>query len=563
MPSDAHTFTLGPNLDSPLQSSIAEWFQAKGTSTLIAEDRGNEAPYDYLAFARESQLFTRTMVPERLGSEDAQWNPKTIFETSENLAFHGFMNWLMWHVTYLGTLPVWMSENSVVQRHYVEALEWGMPSAYGMSEKAAGADWKHTVTELRMKSGKTILSGEKNYAGNAQFSPIITTFVKDRRDSNESFAFVVVSAGKKGYRKRGNAVSEQMYVCDFTLNDYAVSESSLIQSGPQAFNDAVNTINIGKVNLASAALGVHSRILMETYGHLSSRSIFGKKTADFGQNRQNLAVAALRSHIMRAFLAACRNSMERASNSDQRYIVLNSIAKVLVTEMAERSIIDLTDAASALTFEADSPIYSLRNYVGYLPRLEGTKYVNIMQSTKSMNSYFSGSGLASDSGGPVGPEYLLSQRSLGGFKKTRFGGWQEKLASAGKCKQTQLLIQAVSEIASWAGQNPVALADGDERLIQAAGEVYFKTVAICEISENAEYSREILQSMIGLMSTDLASTVIAHRNALDQTGLRCRAVIESLSGIDWEIPEDHMINEIDREAKRLAASLHTFNGGDC
>ena len=44
-----------------------------------------------------------------------------------------------------------------------------------------------------------------------------------------------------------------MYVSEFRLEDYPVREQDLLHTGRAAFDAALNTVNVGKFNLCTAA----------------------------------------------------------------------------------------------------------------------------------------------------------------------------------------------------------------------------------------------------------------------------------------------------------------------
>ncbi|MDO4609276.1 acyl-CoA dehydrogenase family protein [Corynebacterium sp.] len=513
-----HYPQVAPDRSSSISRIIHSWFDEKSQASIVSEDRTKTAPYDYLAFLRETQLLTKTI---GLPTEDGTgWDVDHIFDASEALAFHGFVQWLMWHVSSLGVLPVWMSAPTEMRDRYEAWLATGLPAAFAMSEKAAGADWRKTRTILTTRAeGVLTLHGEKNYAGNAQFSPMVSTFVVDTADKEPSFAFVRTSAGRPGYTVRKNAVPEQMYVCDFTLTDYRVPNEDVISRGPQAFRDAVNTINIGKVNLATAALGLHSRMLLETFAHLERRTIFKTRTSEFGQNREIISRAIARNAAMRCYLEGCRRAMRRASQRDESYIVLNSMAKALVTELLERSVTELTDAASAFSFEIDSPVYALRKYISYLPRLEGTKYVNLAQTLKSAKTYVARRRLHADSTGTsdgsfsIGRDYLLSPRGLGGFRQNVGSAPVERREDIDFDKTSHPVLEVMEVIEEWIHHTSLSMPTSNQATNQALGEVYGWLVIATTLIDT-EDSVYFLESHLGVVGDELLRVLSSRRSIL-------------------------------------------------
>lgn len=518
---------------SDVQIEISRWFAEKGAEALAAEDVSRAFPDDYVHFLRDRSILSRTLCPAWIGGPEAEWSPRTIFATSENLAFGSFTHWLMWHVTSLSVLPVWMSGSLELQGVYAEALRNGHVGSFGMSEKGAGADWRKTSTTLTKSEHGLVLNGAKHYVGNAQVSPIITTFAAGGPADSESFSFVRVSAEGPGFHLVRNAVPEQMFVAEFELEDYAVSGSDIIVSGRDAFFDAVNTINIGKVNLATAAVGLASRALLETYRHTSSRTLFGVRTSDFGQNKEILSESAVWVLAMRAFLAQCADRMESASRDDRSYIVFNSAAKVFVTEMSESVIRSLTDAASAYSFESQSPLNVIRKFSAYLPRLEGTKYVNLMQMIKSSKAFVGSSGKSPgrDSGeaGPAGAEYLLSHRGLGGFESIDFGDWQSSLEAVSGLSNGAVFREFCLGFARWVAENDTPKG---ERAIEAIGDLYCIVIFGSEIANAVSRldSAQLWDATYGLVCGEALRVLLRHRTVLDELGFATQDLLVELAG---------------------------------
>ncbi len=55
---------------------------------------------------------------------------------------------------------------------------------------------------------------------------------------------------------RRNLVNVQSYVAEYALNDYPISDADLLSTGQDAWDAALNTINIGKFNLGWASIGI-------------------------------------------------------------------------------------------------------------------------------------------------------------------------------------------------------------------------------------------------------------------------------------------------------------------
>ena len=61
--------------------------------------------------------------------------------------------------------------------------------------------------------------------------------------------------------------ASQNYVAEFALHDYPLTEADLLHKGRDAWDAALNTVNIGKYNLGWASIGICTHALYEAVTH--------------------------------------------------------------------------------------------------------------------------------------------------------------------------------------------------------------------------------------------------------------------------------------------------------
>lgn len=506
------------NYDTSVEADIRDWFRVRGANVTTRNEADRRHPDDFAEFVASSQLLSRTLVPTDDPLRQG-WSPTRAAGTSAALASHSFTEWLMWHVSSLAALPVWMSPNQDSKDTYRSGFERGVFGAFGMSERAAGADWRHTQSVISRDGDRYIAHGQKDYAGNAQSSELVTTFARLVDGDGSSYAFFRADSRRQGYIVERNVVPEQMYVAQFRLDGYSFGSDDLITSGDQAFADAVNTLNVGKFNLATASVAMGRRALAETFQHTSSRALFGSRVSDFGQIRRGLNDAAIRLVALQAFNEATVESLERASDGDNSHRFMTSVAKSLVTQQAVHVVRDLGDVISAKAFETESMFRIMAQYVEWLPRLEGTRYVNMMQSIRAAQAFYAhlrepavSPGTA---GGPSGVPYLLSQRPLGGLEHTSFTHIDLSLLPAdhGDVDKFLQLVTAMSELFV---ERPPRSAD-NEAAIEALAEVFTRSyfgIVVLQRLEGGSQEEEVVQRVARYLTDDLIACALRSRRAV-------------------------------------------------
>ncbi|MGW1376396.1 acyl-CoA dehydrogenase family protein [Streptomyces sp. NPDC002446] len=541
-------------------SELSEWFGHVGREKVLRQEIDREFPAEYLYFLKSSGLMERSLVPSWIGDHADGWTPYRVTGLSEHLAFHSFTHWLMWHVSSLSGIPVWMSQNAAVQKTYADKFKAGMLGAFGMSERGAGADWRHTATSVKRVAEHYVANGGKDYTGNGNVSSLITTFARRADGGDRDYVLFRADSHKPGFELVGKAVPEQMYTSVFRLSDYEFAEDDVISTGPQAFADAVNTINVGKFNLATAATGLLSRALVETFHHASNRTIFGRTTASFGQNQDALCRATLRLIGMKAYTSRCVDHMHAADESDDRYVILNAVAKAKVTHDVTDALHSLGDVISAKGFETDSAFRPILKYAEYLPRLEGTKYVNLMQAVRSAPAFFDfarNTQQAPDEATDAtqAPRYLLTQRKLGGLEKLSFSDHTASKEALGHLPSAALFFSVVERLGETLFRQP--LDQKDQRRVQAFGEIFAIAVYGTVV---AEYARqrpddEVWESVFGLVLEDLALTLVRTRQDLADHREVADAILTAVQSTHAEWPVDRITAHLQAAVDRSAGLL--------
>src|SRR5439155_19887552 len=115
---------------------------SRGKRRLKDDDHARRWYADYLDFVARERIFATLLTPaaEANGDPDKRWDTSRICEFNEISAFYGLPYWYTWQVSILGLGPIWQSENAEARGRAAGLLEDGAIFAFGLSEKAHGAD---------------------------------------------------------------------------------------------------------------------------------------------------------------------------------------------------------------------------------------------------------------------------------------------------------------------------------------------------------------------------------------------------------------------------------------
>ena len=104
---------------------------------------------------------------------------------------------------------------------------------------------------------------------------MVSTFGK-LADTDE-YVFFAADSQHPSYELIKNVVNSQNYVSKFALRDYPVTEADILHRGEDAWNAALNTVNIGKYNLGWASIGICTHALYEAITHAANRRLYGMR----------------------------------------------------------------------------------------------------------------------------------------------------------------------------------------------------------------------------------------------------------------------------------------------
>jgi acyl-CoA dehydrogenase len=280
-----------------------------------------------------------------------------------------------------------MSDNEELKRKAARLLDEGEIFAFGLSEKEHGADiYASDMLLLPTGEGRYVARGDKYYIGNGNEAAMVSTF--GRLPENGGYVFFAVNSKHEKYELVKNITATQSYVAEFVLHDYPVVEADLLSKGDEAWNAALNTVNIGKYNLGWASIGICTHAFYEALNHAAGRSLYNMHVTDFPHVKQMFVDAYARLIAMKLFASRAADYFRSASVDDRRYLLYNPVVKMKVTTQGEEVVNLLWDVIAAKGFEKDTYFDTAARDIRALPKLEGTVHVNIALIVKFMQNYF-------------------------------------------------------------------------------------------------------------------------------------------------------------------------------
>jgi acyl-CoA dehydrogenase len=414
---------LDPASKAIMQKTIA-YFENRGKKQLKSDYHERIWYQDFLDFLKENKIFSTLLTPKTYAqdNQDTRWDTRRICDFNEILGFYNLAHWYTWQVTILGLGPVWMSNNEKIKTKTAKMLADGHIFAFGLSEKTHGADLYSSEMALTpLGDGKYVADGGKYYIGNANQAGFVSTFGKNTE--TDEYVFFAADPTHETYDLVQNVVNWEGYVAEYGLSGYPLTDADILSTGRDAWDSALNTVNVGKFNLGWASIGICTHAFYEGLNHAANRNLYGKWVTDFPHIRQMFVDAYTRLVAMKLFSQRAADYFRCASEKDRRYLLYNPMVKMKVPTQGETVINLIWDVIAARGFEKDTYFEMAATDIRALPKLEGTVHVNMALIVKFMANYFFNPGDFAEI--PVRDdaacdEFLFNQGETRGLGKIQF-----------------------------------------------------------------------------------------------------------------------------------------------
>lgn len=515
------------------------FFENKGLAALKHDDIERVWYDDFLDFVQREKIFATLLTPSGYGPEGSRWDSYRINVFNEILGFYGLSYWYTWQVSILGLAPIWMSPNEKLKQRTAQLLREGGIFAFALSEKEHGADLYASEMSLTPDGqGQYLANGHKYYIGNGNQAALASTFGK-MKDSDE-FVFFVSESQHPNYHCLGNLINSQNYIAELELKDYPVTQDDILCRGREAWDTALNTVNVGKFNLGFAAIGLCTHAFYESINHASKRYLFDHYVTDFVHIKQLFMDAYCRLLAMKAFNLRSIDYFRSASASDRRYLLYNSLVKMKVTTEGEQVINLLWDVIAAKGFLKETFFSMAAVQIRGLPKLEGTVHVNMALIVKFMRNYFFNPQEfppVPQRHGSENDAFLFQQGSSKGMSRFRFHDYRPvyKAWNTPNVRRFYQQIKVFKQMLMLASPSAEQIKDFDFLLI--VGELFCLVVYGQLILENSlDLNEDLMEQIFDFMIRDFSKFALqlsCKKNSTRKQRFFCKRMLRKPVSNPW------------------------------
>jgi alkylation response protein AidB-like acyl-CoA dehydrogenase len=324
-----------PATDPELRAEIVDTvrrFVAKEVIPVAAEfEREDRFPADIVQGMRELGLFGVT-IPEEHGGLGLDL--LTYVGVIEELAY-GWMTLSGVINTHTMVATLLMHHGTDEQRaRWLPSMATGEKrGALSLSEPDAGSDTRNIACKAALDGEEYVLNGTKAWVTNGELASLvalaartdegISAFVVEK-EPGPSFEGISVSrhVGKLGYK--GIETVEMAYV------DHRIPAANLIGEAGRGLPQILGVLEVGRINIASRAVGVARAAFDAALEYAQQRRTFGKAIAEHQAIQLKLADMATKLEAARLLT---RNAAERKA-AGLRCDVEAGMAKLFASETA-------------------------------------------------------------------------------------------------------------------------------------------------------------------------------------------------------------------------------------
>lgn len=157
--------------------------------------------------------------------------------------------------------------------------------AYSLSEPQSGSDAKAMLTTATRDGDAYILNGVKNWVTNGISSDFVVVFAKTDKDAgHKGISAFLVEKGWDGFttgKKEDKLGIRGSDTCELIFENCRVPVENLIGAEGEGFKIALATLDVGRIGIASQALGIAQGALERSIQYAREREQFGKPIGTF------------------------------------------------------------------------------------------------------------------------------------------------------------------------------------------------------------------------------------------------------------------------------------------
>jgi len=210
--------------------------------------------------------------------------------------------------------------------------------AWALTEPEAGSDAANLQTTAKPEGGGWVLNGAKRFISNGGMADYVFVYAREPgTKGHEGLSCFMVPKGTNGFSVTNVETTTKLGLrasptADLAFEDCRVPRDHLVGTRGKGWEQAMKTLNGGRLGIAAGAVGVARAALEAATKYAKARRAFGRPIASFQLVREMIAESAV--EVDAARLLTLRAAQLRDQGVDNTLEV--SMAKLFGAQMAMR-----------------------------------------------------------------------------------------------------------------------------------------------------------------------------------------------------------------------------------
>jgi alkylation response protein AidB-like acyl-CoA dehydrogenase len=238
------------------------------------------------------------------------------------------------------TSLLWFASEEQKQKWLVPLAKGAKLGAWALTEPQAGSDAGGLQTTARLDGDgdQWVLEGRKRFISNGSIADLIQVYAREPGTSgHEGISLFMVPKDAPGFKVTNVETKTKLGLrasptADLAFERCRIPTENLIGKRGDGWNEAMKTLNSGRIGIAAGAVGVARAALEAAVKYVKERKAFGRPIGDFQLVREMIAQSAL--EVDAARLLTLRAAQMRDLGLDNTLEV--SMAKLFGAQMAQR-----------------------------------------------------------------------------------------------------------------------------------------------------------------------------------------------------------------------------------
>ena len=251
--------------------------------------------------------------------------------------------------------------------------------AFGLTEPGAGTDAQgQQTTAVKNENGDWVLNGSKCFITNGTVAETFVVFaMTDKKLGNHGISAFIVEKSFPGFsvgkheKKMGIRGSS---TCELVFEDCVIPGDRMLGKQGKGFNEAMATLDGGRIGIAAQALGLAEGAIAETIAYTKERVQFGRSIAKQQNTQFQLADMYARTQAAQYLVYAA--AMKKQNH--EPFSVDAAMAKLVAAETASDVTRRCVQLFGGYGYTRDYPVERMMRDAKITEIYEGTSEVQRM-----------------------------------------------------------------------------------------------------------------------------------------------------------------------------------------